>query len=78
MNKEEIVFNCDGSVTLSEFTYKNICLKLDENSPTLRYLLNKKDKNIKNAIKYLEKKRIRNKAIIDVDVLEGILNEVSE
>lgn len=78
MNKEEIVFNCDGSVTLSEFTYKNICLKLDENSPTLRYLLNKKDKNIKNAIKYLEEKRIRNKAIIDVDVLEGILNEVSE
>ena len=78
MNKEEIVFNPDGSVTLSEFTYKNICLKLDENSPTWRYLLNKKDKNIKNAIKYLEKKRIRNKAIIDVDVLEGILNEESE
>lgn len=78
MSKGEIVFNPDGSVTLSEFTYKNICLKLDENSPTLLYLLNKKDKNIKNAIKYLEEKRIRNKAIIDVDVLKGILKEVSE
>jgi len=78
MKDEEILFNNDGNVTISESTYKNICLKLDENSPTLRYLLNKKDKNIKNAIKYLEEKRIRNKAIIDVDVLEGILNEESE
>ena len=34
-------------------------------------LLNKIDK----AIEYLETKRIREKAIIDVDVLEGILKE---
>ena len=31
---------------------------------------------INNAIEYLENKRIREKAIIDVDVLEGILKEV--
>lgn len=33
---------------------------------------------IDRAIEYLETKRIREKAIIDVDVVEGILNEVSE
>ena len=39
----------------------------------------KKQKEVINrAIEYLETKRIREKAIIDVDVLEGILNEVSE
>ena len=31
---------------------------------------------IDRAIEYLETKRIRGKAIIDVDVLEGILKEV--
>ena len=31
---------------------------------------------IDKAIEYLETKRIREKAIIDIDVLEGILNEV--
>ena len=31
---------------------------------------------INNAIEYLENKRIREKAIIDIDVLEGILKEV--
>ena len=31
---------------------------------------------IDRAIEYLESKRIREKAIVDVDVLEGILNEV--
>ena len=33
---------------------------------------------IDRAIDYLETKRIREKAIVDVDVLEGILKEVSE
>ena len=33
---------------------------------------------IDKAIEYLEKKRIREKAIVDIDVLEGILKEVSE
>ena len=36
----------------------------------------KLQKVINNAIEYLETKRIREKAIIDIDVLEGILNEV--
>ena len=33
---------------------------------------------IDKAIEYLETKRIREKAIIDIDVLEGILKEVEE
>ena len=38
---------------------------------------NKKYKEvIDKTIKYLENKRIREKAIVDVDVLEGILKEV--
>ena len=38
---------------------------------------NKKYKEvIDRAIEYLEKKRIREKAIVDIDVLEGILKEV--
>ena len=38
---------------------------------------NKKYKEvIEKAIEYLETKRIREKAIIDIDVLEGILKEV--
>jgi glycerol-3-phosphate responsive antiterminator len=72
---EEITIHSNGSITMSETTYKNICLKLGENSPTYLYLLRQKEKNIANAIKYLEEKRIRNKAIVDVDVLEGILND---
>ena len=73
---EGVVFNSDGTITMSELTYKSICLKMGENSPTYLYLLSQKEKNIVNAIKYLEEKRIRNKAIVDVDVLEGILNEL--
>lgn len=38
---------------------------------------NKKYKKVINkAIEYLESKRVREKAIIDVDVLQGILKEV--
>ena len=38
---------------------------------------NKKYKEvIDRAIEYLEAKRIREKAIVDIDVLEGILKEV--
>ena len=33
---------------------------------------------IDRAIEYLETKRIREKAIVDIDVLEGVLKEVSE
>ena len=76
MKDQDILFNNDGSITISQSTYKNICLKLDKNSPTYLYLLRKKERNIANAIKYLEKRRIRYKAIVDVDVLEGILNEL--
>ena len=38
---------------------------------------NKKYKEvIDRAIEYLENKRVREKAVIDIDVLEGILKEV--
>lgn len=74
MDKKVIKF--DENVVIDESTYKNMCLKLEENSPTYLYLLRKKERNIACAIEYLEKKRIRNKAIVDVDVLEGILNEL--
>lgn len=37
---------------------------------------NKQKEVIDRAIDYLETKRIREKAIIDIDVLEGILKEV--
>ena len=57
MKDKEILFNNDGSITISQSTYKNICLKLDKNSPTSLYLLRKKERNIANAIKYLEKER---------------------
>lgn len=76
MDKKEVELNIEGTVVIDESTYKNMCLKLEENSPTYLYLLRQKEKNITNAIKYLEEKRIRNKAIVDVDVLEGILNEL--
>ena len=36
----------------------------------------KKKEVIDKAIEYLEAKRIREKAIVDIDVLEGILKEV--
>ena len=43
-------------------------------------LLEKENKSLKEvidkAIEYLEAKRIREKAIVDIDVLEGILKEV--
>ena len=54
MEDKEILFN-NGSVTLSELTYKKIRLQLSENSPTYFYLLRKKERNIACAIEYLEK-----------------------
>lgn len=75
MSIEEIAFNPDGSVTISNERYKQICYKIEENSPTCLFLLRKKEKNIERTIEYLESKRIRNKAVIDVDVIEGMLNE---
>ena len=38
--------------------------------------INKYKEVINKAIEYLESKRVREKAIIDVDVLQGILKEV--
>ena len=57
MDKKEVELNIEGTVVIDESTYKNMCLKLEENSPSYLYLLMQKEKNIKNAIKYLEKKK---------------------
>ena len=75
MDNEEIIFNPDGSVTISNERYKKICSKIEENSPTCLFLLKKKEENIKRTIEYLESKRIRDLAIIDVNAVEGMLNE---
>lgn len=78
MNREEIkvmtkdcVYSEDGITYMSDKQYNNyvdITKQLQQE--------NKKYKEvIDRAIKYLEAKRIREKAIIDIDVLEGILKE---
>lgn len=46
MDKNKIVFNNDGSVTISQSTYDSICLKMEENSPTYLYLLRQKEKKL--------------------------------
>ena len=86
MNKEEIL---NKYIDLIDKGYCSDCNELNciDNLPhekithAIRELLqeNKKYKEvIDRAIEYLEKKRIREKAIVDIDVLEGILKEVSE
>ena len=86
MNKEEIL---NKYIDLIDKGYCSDCNELNciGNFPhekithAIRELLqeNKKYKEvIDRAIEYLEKKRIREKAIVDIDVLEGILKEVSE
>lgn len=54
---------------------------LKEQGTELKELYSEIDKlqgRIDKAIEYLETKRIREKAIVDIDVLEGVLKEVSE
>lgn len=69
-----------------DYVGTNGCLYQDLSREELNLLLNyinnleqqcKKQKEvIDKAIEYLETKRIREKAIVDIDVLEGILKEV--
>lgn len=49
--------------------YKGYSKRLKEKNTKYKEVIDK-------AIEYIENKRIREKAIIDVDVLEGILKEV--
>ena len=62
-----------------EAIYPSMVIRSQAEAIELLEKENKKYKEvIDRAIEYLEKKRIREKAIVDIDVLEGILKEVSE
>ena len=72
--KTEILKHWRGKIGYC-FTFKD----LDEIRQLIDYYEkeNQKYKEVINkAIEYLESKRVREKAIIDVDVLQGILKEV--
>ena len=86
MDKEEITYKIpNNQIHISEIKDEdcliwispkalNMANTIDELQPE-----NQKYKEvIDKAIDYLETKRIREKAIVGVDVLEGILKEVSE
>ena len=78
---EEIKDNTQDYVGTNGCLYQD--LLREELNLLLDYINNlekqvKKQKEvIDKAIEYLETKRIREKAIVDVDVLEGILKEVT-
>ena len=62
-----------------EAIYPSMVIRSQAETIELLEQENKKYKEvIDRAIEYLEAKRIREKAIVDIDVLEGILKEVSE
>ena len=63
--------------TIEYDNFEDYCTLRETFDPFEMFYENQKYKEvIDRAIEYLETKRIREKAIIDVDVLEGILNEV--
>ena len=62
-----------------EVIYPSMVIRSQAEAIELLEKENKKYKEvIDKAIEYLENKRIREKAIVDIDVLEGVLKEVSE
>ena len=63
-----------GDMTESEL--KDFIIELQEENSRYERINQKYKEVIEKAIEYLETKRIREKAIIDIDVLEGILKEV--
>ena len=79
MDKEELdLLEIVFTLAIGECAYNDInnIQKLEYKIKTINNLCKKQKEVISRAIEYLETKRIREKAIIDVDVLEGILNEV--
>lgn len=88
MNKEEIEELKDFTIDLTDIDELalglEVCSKksnmvIQEFADTIIQLQQENQKYkkvIDRAIDYLETKRIREKAIVDVDVLEGILKEV--
>ena len=60
-----------------EVIYSSMVIRSQAEAIELLEKENQKYKEvIDKAIEYLETKRIREKAIVDIDVLEGILKEV--
>lgn len=91
MNREELIKEFDKQQLeillndlqdIDKFTgFKDGAFKYELGKYQANLLVNciKKQKEvIDKAIEYLEAKRIREKAIVDIDVLEGILKEVNE
>ena len=79
MDKEELdLLEIVFTLAIGECAYNDInnIQKLEYKIKTINNLCKKQKEVISRAIEYLETKRIREKAIIDIDVLEGILNEV--
>lgn len=60
----------------SQFNCVNYAINLEKYTNKLQKQNQKYKEVIDRAIEYLEAKRIREKAIVDIDVLEGILKEV--
>ena len=75
--ENELLMNCSKAQAINKYIDE-----LEENSKLSELWCKSQEENrklkevIDRAIEYLETKRIREKAIVDVDVLEGILNEV--
>ena len=63
-----------GDMTESEL--KDFIIELQQENSRYERLNQKYKEVIDKSIEYLETKRIREKAIVDIDVLEGILKEV--
>ena len=55
---------------------KDVFIELFEEMENWNHDTQKYKEVIDKSIEYLEAKRIREKAIVDIDVLEGILKEV--
>ena len=79
ITKEVLYDKCENVEQLYDGFYYPLLVEYKELKKQLEVLEqeNKKYKEvIDKAIEYIETKRIRKKAIVDADVLEGILKEV--
>ena len=59
----------------SEFNAINYCINLEKYTNKLQQENEKLRKNIYNAKEYIEQHRIREMSMVEVNALEGILNE---
>lgn len=75
MTKEEYAI-FPGQIKINNCTYFGLDYELTDFVNHLAEQNQKYKEVIDRAVEHLETKRIREKAIVDVDVLEGILKEV--